>query len=252
MTTYINNDPSDELIAQITDDFLYALMPFGSADLRACMRAIIALDITPSHAADIIIDYCNDLGIALTSTHGPTLDVNAIIWDYALELARTEIAEATEYAEPYPGVSPELAEELYDDLSEVDIVNDYDWYTYCNYCCTEYDSTSNTPERHDQLARDIALAVLSRSIDMHGQDVSLVDDPALTPTDLAFYARYNANKFAACLPRATVFFLENADLMDDVREHVQRIWQRLSDDHNKQLNSVLAQIGDNNTDKEDE
>lgn len=82
----------EEIINKIADEFLWYLVPFGSMDIMHLIKKAYYLDISASELSDILYQEAEDRGISLFDNDGTT-DINALLNDYILSMARDNINE---------------------------------------------------------------------------------------------------------------------------------------------------------------
>lgn len=82
----------EEIINKIADEFLWYLVPFGSMDIMHLIKKAYYLDISASELSDILYQEAEDRGINLFGDNGTT-DINALLNDYILNMARDNISE---------------------------------------------------------------------------------------------------------------------------------------------------------------
>ena len=82
----------EEIINKIADEFLWYLVPFGSMDIMHVIKKAYYLDISASELSDILYQEAEDRGISLFDNDGTT-DINALLNDYILSMARDDISE---------------------------------------------------------------------------------------------------------------------------------------------------------------
>ena len=82
----------EEIINKIADEFLWYLVPFGSMDIMHVIKKAYYLDISASELADILYQEAEDRGISLFDNN-ETTDINALLNDYILSMARDDISE---------------------------------------------------------------------------------------------------------------------------------------------------------------
>lgn len=82
----------EEIINKIADEFLWYLVPFGSMDIMHLIKKAHYLDISASELADILYDEAENMGINLFNDDRTT-DLNALLNDYILSMARNNISE---------------------------------------------------------------------------------------------------------------------------------------------------------------
>ena len=82
----------EEIINKIADEFLWYLVPFGSMDIMHVIKKAYYLDLSASELADILYQEAEDRGINLFDNDGTT-DINALLNDYILSMARDDISE---------------------------------------------------------------------------------------------------------------------------------------------------------------
>ena len=82
----------EEIINKIADEFLWYLVPFGSMDIMHLIKKAYYLGISASELSDILYQEAEDRGISLFDNDGTT-DINALLNDYILSMARDDINE---------------------------------------------------------------------------------------------------------------------------------------------------------------
>ena len=82
----------EEIINKIADEFLWYLVPFGSMDIMHLIKKAYYLNISASELSDILYQEAEDRGISLFDNDGTT-DINALLNDYILSMARDDINE---------------------------------------------------------------------------------------------------------------------------------------------------------------
>ena len=82
----------EEIINNTADEFLWYLVPFGSMDIMHLIKKAYYLDISASELSDILYQEAEDRGISLFNNDGTT-DINALLNDYILSMARDNINE---------------------------------------------------------------------------------------------------------------------------------------------------------------
>ena len=82
----------EEIINKIADEFLWYLVPFGSMDIMHVIKKAYYLDISASELSDILYQEAEDRGISLFDNN-ETTDINALLNDYILSMARDDISE---------------------------------------------------------------------------------------------------------------------------------------------------------------
>ena len=82
----------EEIINKIADEFLWYLVPFGSMDIMHVIKKAYYLDLSASELADILYQEAEDRGINLFDDD-KTTDINALLNDYILSMARDNIIE---------------------------------------------------------------------------------------------------------------------------------------------------------------
>ena len=102
------------------DNFLFAICPYGSLDVRTAINAVIALGKDGNFLAELIDDWCEETG-----SRREDVDVVGIVYDYALNEARNEIEELTGF-------------DFCNDGAEV--------YVHWNYTGTQYDYRNDANE----------------------------------------------------------------------------------------------------------
>lgn len=99
----------EEIINKISDEFLWYLVPFGSMDIMHLIKKAYYLNISARELSDILYEQAEEMEINLFDTDRTT-DLNALLNDYILRQARSDINEV-------------LNIDLYD----------YDIYFFANY-----------------------------------------------------------------------------------------------------------------------
>ena len=106
----------DKQVTDLTHDFIYNLVPFQSLDLSAFAHTGAAVNYTGVELAEIVERWCCDMDCnPFDLDH--TIDINGILWEHILRVADTELENLIGYT----------------------FTDDYGYYTYANYMCTEYD-----------------------------------------------------------------------------------------------------------------
>ena len=82
----------EEIINKIADEFLWYLVPFGSMDIMHVIKKAYYLDLSASELADILYQEAEDRGINLFD-NDETTDINALLNDYILSMARDNISD---------------------------------------------------------------------------------------------------------------------------------------------------------------
>ena len=108
--TNLNERTADEITSRNYDELMGQLCPWGSSDVWNMIKTAEAVDLNMYELAEILQEQAENWGINLFND-SPTTDVNALLNDYILNQARNDIEE----------------------LTGIDIVNDYDVYFFQNY-----------------------------------------------------------------------------------------------------------------------
>ena len=82
----------EEVSNKIADEFLWYLVPFGSMDIMHLIKKAYYLNISASELSDILYQEAEDRGISLFDNDGTT-DINALLNDYILSMARDNISD---------------------------------------------------------------------------------------------------------------------------------------------------------------
>lgn len=83
----------DKYIERLMDDFVYAMIPWGGSDIRACVITANEIGLSMNELADIIIEGINDYGVDLEDA-----DINAILNNnYIINKASNELEELISY-----------------------------------------------------------------------------------------------------------------------------------------------------------
>jgi hypothetical protein len=106
---------SDNELKQKIEYFNELCNPFGSADIRQAINTCLDADISVREFYEILEEYSESTGIAFFD-----LDINYVILDYILQMARNDIDSVIGY-------------DFVNDTSHGEI------YTYGNYMCSQYD-----------------------------------------------------------------------------------------------------------------
>lgn len=99
----------EEIINKISDEFLWYLVPFGSMDIMHLIKKAYYLNISARELSDILYEQAEEMEINLFDTDRTT-DLNALLNDYILRQARSDI----------------------DEVLNIDLY-DYDIYFFANY-----------------------------------------------------------------------------------------------------------------------
>lgn len=99
----------EEIINKISDEFLWHLVPFGSMDIMHLIKKAYYLNISARELSDILYEQAEEMEINLFDTDRTT-DLNALLNDYILRQARSDI----------------------DEVLNIDLY-DYDIYFFANY-----------------------------------------------------------------------------------------------------------------------
>lgn len=99
----------EEIINKISDEFLWYLVPFGSMDIMHLIKKAYYLNISARELSDILYEQAEEMEINLFDTDRTT-DLNALLNDYILRQARSNI----------------------DEVLNIDLY-DYDIYFFANY-----------------------------------------------------------------------------------------------------------------------
>lgn len=99
----------EEIINKISDEFLWYLVPFGSMDIMHLIKKAYYLNISARELSDILYEQAEEMEINLFDTDRTT-DLNALLNDYILKQARSDI----------------------DEVLNIDLY-DYDIYFFANY-----------------------------------------------------------------------------------------------------------------------
>lgn len=99
----------EEIINKISDEFLWCLVPFGSMDIMHLIKKAYYLNISARELSDILYEQAEEMEINLFDTDRTT-DLNALLNDYILRQARSDI----------------------DEVLNIDLY-DYDIYFFANY-----------------------------------------------------------------------------------------------------------------------
>lgn len=99
----------EEIINKISDEFLWYLVPFGSMDIIHLIKKAYYLNISARELSDILYEQAEEMEINLFDTDRTT-DLNALLNDYILRQARSDI----------------------DEVLNIDLY-DYDIYFFANY-----------------------------------------------------------------------------------------------------------------------
>ena len=130
----------EEIINKIADEFLWYLVPFGSMDIIHLIKKAYYLGISASELSDILYQEAEDRGISLFDNDGTT-DINALLNDYILSMARDNIS----------------------DVLDIDLY-DYNVYFFANYL----DDPLQYPS---ELVEDIKQAIREHEITREDFDV---------------------------------------------------------------------------------
>ena len=102
----------ERIVERETADFYAAVLPYGSADVRAAVGFFVDAGLDGDALADAVTEFCDDCDAKIAD-----VDVCYIAWDHVLQMARNKIHEVLNY----------------------DICNDGPGIdTYGNYMCTQY------------------------------------------------------------------------------------------------------------------
>lgn len=82
----------EEIINKISDEFLWYLVPFGSMDIMHLIKKAYYLNISARELSDILYEQAEEMEINLFDTDRTT-DLNALLNDYILRQARSDIDE---------------------------------------------------------------------------------------------------------------------------------------------------------------
>lgn len=128
---------ADEMTSRNYDLLMCQLCPWGSSDVWHMIKTAEEVGLNMYDLAEILQEQAENLGINLYNDN-PTTDVNALLNDYILNEARNDIEE----------------------LTSIDIVNDYDVYFFANYldCPLQYSNEAQeaieTAIKEKELKRD--------------------------------------------------------------------------------------------------
>lgn len=138
----------EEIINKVADEFLWYLVPFGGADIMYMIRKAHYLNISASELADILYDEAEDRGISLFDNDGTT-DLNALLNDYILSMARDNISEVLDidlydynvyffanYLDDPLQYSSELVEDIKQAIKEHEVTRE-DFDVYSEYVLDE-------------------------------------------------------------------------------------------------------------------
>ena len=138
----------EEIINKIADEFLWYLVPFGSMDIMHLIKKAYYLGISASELADILYDEARDRGINLFDDDGTT-DLNALLNDYILSMARDDISEILDidlydyniyffanYLDDPLQYPSELVEDIKQAIKEHEVTRD-DFDVYAQYVLDE-------------------------------------------------------------------------------------------------------------------
>lgn len=128
---------ADEMTSRNYDLLMCQLCPWGSSDVWNMIKTAEEVGLNMYDLAEILQEQAENWGINLYNDN-PTTDVNALLNDYILNEARNDIEE----------------------LTSIDIVNDYDIYFFANYldCPLQYSNEAQeaiqTTIKEKELKRD--------------------------------------------------------------------------------------------------
>lgn len=108
--TNLSERTADEITSRNYDYLLNLLCPWGSSDVWHMIKTAEEVDLSMCELAEILQEQAENWGINLYNDN-PTTDVNALLNEYILGQARQDI----------------------EDLTGIDIINDYDVYFFQNY-----------------------------------------------------------------------------------------------------------------------
>ena len=106
------------------EELVLSLCNFGYRDVKAAVDVLRRYQISNNDFADYVEEFMDSTGTNLVN-RGEALDICALAYDHALQLARQHIEE-------YTGL---------------DIMNDADYNVYGNYCCSQIDYTEDGKDR---------------------------------------------------------------------------------------------------------
>jgi len=128
---------NDEMTSKNYDLLMCQLCPWGSLDVWHMIKTAEAVDMDMYTLAEVLQNQAEQWDINLYSDN-PTTDINALLNDYILNQARQDI----------------------EDLTGIDIINDYDVYFFANYldCPLQYTDEAKkaieTAIKEKQLKKD--------------------------------------------------------------------------------------------------
>lgn len=108
--TNLNERTADEITSRNYDELMGQLCPWGSSDVWHMIKTAEEVNLSMYELAEILQEQAENWDINLYNDN-PTTDVNALLNDYILNQARNNIEE----------------------LTGIDIVNDFDVYFFQNY-----------------------------------------------------------------------------------------------------------------------
>ena len=138
----------EEIINKIADEFLWYLVPFGSMDIMHVIKKAYYLDLSASELADILYQEAEDRGINLFD-NDKTTDINALLNDYILSMARDNISDVLDidlydynvyffanYLDDPLQYSSELVEDIKQAIKEHEVTRE-DFDVYAQYVLDE-------------------------------------------------------------------------------------------------------------------
>lgn len=129
---------STETIDRNVEDFLYAIAPFGSSDLRTAIDTAIQVGENGSWVAEQVQEFSESYEVKIAD-----IDVVCCVYDSILQEARNEIS----------------------DLIDFDFCNDgADIHTYGNYMATQYDFEEDAPSIIKEKLQDNNIVFVDLSV----------------------------------------------------------------------------------------
>lgn len=116
----MEQDNNEQRIKNEISDFNANILPYGYLDVKAGIQHFIEYGKSGYQLAQAVEEFCED-----TATPLKDVDVAFVAYDVVLQEVRNEIS----------------------DLIGFDICNDANFYTYGNYCCTNYDYSEEDKEK---------------------------------------------------------------------------------------------------------
>jgi hypothetical protein len=128
-TTRNFSELSENIQDSYIKDFVFSIIPGGYRDIQAAVSILYDADIPFNDFLEYMDNYMQDCQVELKD-----LDIAGLAYEYVLGQARHDIEE----------------------LTNVDILNEYDISVYGNYMCSSFDCSEETKQELEKIVSNIS------------------------------------------------------------------------------------------------